>query len=634
MTYPVNSQIKPYQQQQPSMGYNNVPLQGVDGDKLKDNISNNDMVQRVKKSTTDKPWFIPALMLPIWAGFMAGMTKFNHACANEADGGKDLMGKVRKFGNKLGDNGVTNSKVMTKVGGWFSDAKRFVNAKIINKNRILSAMFNTPSKPENKMVLTVSGGTLTELAGDASSAFEEYEHIGKSLKDLGLNDDIIKGIKENSHAHIDDIINACRKAPPGEFVEITKIRQLWNMPLPKILHRKIYFSEIANKLEALKGLKSHVPATAMGKMLPKGMIRVLEGMTNGTAGGKLMMLMQAYIYANAIKATVEAPKGEKLKTFMENAIYDLGWYLMMPFGIGLMHKAGGLQYIGMSKEQVATYRKNVEAFNAKAKVGGFASRAEYVSELKSLKAELKGGVAGLSFKNSFKSFKAFKEGVKGMFMKPLKWAGRVVAVGLETPRGFVKAELAAKKGFGAGVQRFFRNFKFNMKNFAAYPMRFGLFMFVIAPFLGKLCAKGSHAIFGRPTKSVLDDEDKTKEKEAKTVVKEAEHLKPRAVQPVAASTVSTSSANQNLMDAYKSKPQTVGQPQASIPPQAVAQQQVTEPVAPQQPKEPPRKYVPSPVGVKIQPGSPEAGQPTDKVSEAFNKAEYAEKQAMEILGGH
>lgn len=50
-----------------------------------------------------------------------------------------------------------------------------------------------------------------------------------------------------------------------------------------------------------------------------------------------------------------------------------------------MHKAGGLQYIGMDKESVAAYRKNLEAFNAKAKAGEFATHAEWKTAKKNYK---------------------------------------------------------------------------------------------------------------------------------------------------------------------------------------------------------------------------------------------------------
>lgn len=597
MTYPISSQLKP--SQQPTMGYTNVPLQGgagLDGGTIKDSIGDTAVAQKVKK--TDNPAVLLALMLPIWAGLNRMMVKFNAACADRPDGGKNVLDKIGDFGDRIGQKGIFQSNTFTKMHGWATDLKTFVNTKIIDKSRVLSAMFRTPSKPTNSMVLTMSGGTTTELITDATQIFEEYERSGKPLSNLGLTKEKIAAIRKSPKDYVDEVIAACKevqKVEPNAFVNDTRIM---NIKMPKFLSRKVYFSEIVNKLEALKGFNNPKQATMLGKVLPKAVIRVLEGMTNGTAGGAIAIFMAAYIFADAVRLSIKAPLKEKVSTFMESMSSNLGWYLTMPLGIGLMHNVGGLQYIGMDKDKVESYRKSIESFNEKVKARGFASKAEYMKERNLLRHELKGDLTG----------------IKGFLARPLKWVGRVMTVGLETVRPFISKETTAGAKFGNAMGKF----KYGFKNAAGYPMRFLPFMLIIAPFLGNLAAKASNLIFGRPTKSILDKESDKKE-EAAPVVQPPVVNQPQ-VQPAP-------------QPAQQPAQPLVAPISQAAPVQAQAQAPAKEAPA-KDPTEPIRTYIPSSAGVKIQPGSVQSGQPNDKINSIFNKADYAEKQAMELLGGH
>ena len=96
-------------------------------------------------------------------------------------------------------------------------------------------------------------------------------------------------------------------------------------------------------------------------------------------------------------------------------------------------------------------------------------------------------------------------GVKNPIYRLLKKAARILTVGLEQKAVYMSKD--------AKNLNWLRKIGFQAKNIAGYPIRFIIPMLVLSPFIAKIATKGSDAIFGKPTKSVLD-EDKEPEKEA------------------------------------------------------------------------------------------------------------------------
>lgn len=617
--------MNPYPQQ--LKGAKAPQFQAVDGDTISQGITNNSVLKGIDDSEKNKnlAWI---LTLPIGGLLMWGMNKFNKACQGKYE--DSVLGKVTAWGEKIGKLPFFQSDFMKSIEKGYSKSKTFINEKIINKSKILSAMFHTPSVPTNKMVLTMSHSTSGEVASEVATKFGEFTNEGKDLekiKQLGFVKDgkadveAYEKVIKNSYENFDKIIDICHKQGVG--ASFTKERA-WKIPLTKKyvtdlipstkkhLCKEVHWSEFANKLEALKAAPRPCATTALGRALPKQMLRVIEGMTNGAAGGgKIGILMGAFFLADAVKSTVNAPKGEKGKTFAESNIYNLGWYLTMPLGIGLMHKAGGLQYIGMNKDEVAKYRKDLEAFNIKAKAGDFATHAEW----KTAKAELQ---------------KALK-GTSKWFHRPLKWAGRMLTVGLETVRPFK----STKGTFLSKTGNFFKNSKYTMKDWAGYPVRLGLFLFVISPFLAKFAAKASHVVFGRPTKSVLDDEkEKPKAEAPKMPVMPQASNNAQPPQPEAAPTAPPTSPpaqsqtapqqqGGNLINMYNNK-------SAQAPQQAAPEAQKE---APKEEQEPVRKYIPSAAGVQIQATNTPQNSNSAQVNNAFSKADRAEQEALKYLKG-
>ncbi len=278
----------------------------------------------------------------------------------------------------------------------------------------------------------------------------------------------------------------------------------------------------------------------------------------------------------------------------------------MPMAVQMMHKIGGLQYAGMDKKAVEAYREKLAAFNEKAMSGGFADKAEYKEARKALKAELNAGV-------------------KNPITKLFKKVGRIVSVGLEQIRPYDKkdiADIAAdgtktyRKGIGSKIKDLFRHPKFGMKQMAGYPMRIALGMFILLPFFSKLAVKGSHLLFGKPKKSLLD-EGKEPEKAPAEINPNTVQLPPQLQQQ----TMTTQQGSTNLLDKYKNSNavKTNGDTNTYVP--------SPEPFRPAgQANEPVRNYVPSPVGAQLA-----NNEDLSAADAAMKRAQAAEQLALQTL---
>lgn len=654
MSYPINTKINPYQQQQlqqqPQMGVNTPQLQNVNADSIKQGVnttvenSNNLVTQAAEK---ENPALLWGLTLPLWFGISKAMEKFNKACATRTDGKANLLDKVRDFGDKVG--GKFEGEKFKKIADFMSRAKEFVKTKIIAQSKILDAMFNNPAKPKFSMARMMSIGTPAEAANDGTQALSAYvkntdgSYNQQKLNKLGLTAEKLEKMCTDDYKYTDDIIKACKRMAPDEFVELATS----NNPSPalfmkkffrdkvfgrfgqkgidvytKIFGRRIYFSEIDNKLNVLKGAKGAPGKTALGRMLPKAFLRTMEGLTNGTAGGKLAIAMQAYFWADAIIASAKAKKGDKGKTFVESFINNVSYYLLMPLGIGIMYGLGGLKYIGMSKEQVEAFRTKLNDFNGRT----FASKEEYKTAKNELKTILKGETK-LAPKVEGAGKTAWKS-IKNVLYKPLKAAGRVITVGLEPIKPYLP-----KGNQTSTLERLGREMGFNLKRGIGFPLRFIGYMMVIAPPLVNLTVKAGHLIFGRPSKSILDKEEEPKEPTKPLIIPQQISQSQQPVQ-TSSSTI-MQPVQQNVQAQYQQTEAPVT-PQTSYvdygPNQNLVDmyKQASEKNIISNPQEPVRRYIPNDEAVKID-ASYQNNQ-DDKVSSAMSKADKAEQLANKYMG--
>lgn len=628
MSYPINQKVNPYSQ--PAMGVNANPLPGVDGDKIRQGINDSPVTKATKQ---DNPMLLLGTMVPAFGFVYWSMNKFSKACQDNYD--KTILGKIGNFGDKIGNSKLFKNAFvegLTKKTQWL---KNTLKDKVIPKSKILSAVFNTPSKPTHHMVLTMYNGITAEIGSSATQLFEKFTKNGEDLekvKSLGFTKtvegkvvadvDKYKDIVKNSHKYTDEIIKACETQGSNSFTAARagKIPLLKDKYITEILPftKKIFcpehkFSEFVNKMQAAKGLQNTAHTTAIGKTLPKQTLRIIEGLTNASTGGGLIgALMGSYIIADSIIKSIKAPKGEKGKTFSENMLYNLGFYLTMPFALRIMHGAGGLQYIGMSKEKVEEYRNKLEIHNEKAKAETFANKEEWKSSKTALKDALKGDTKILKTDSAGTRVLKF---AKNIIYKPLKWAGRVITVGLESIKPYTSKNASGMEK----ASQLFGKFKFKLKDIAGYPMRLGLFLFVIAPPLAKLFAKGSHLVFGKPTHSVLDEGKEDKEKEKQLQMQQPVQSPVMPMQPA---------KRTNLM--MDSEPKKMNLNQASYAPGGnlvdMYKKDNTNKTMVSKPQEPVRTYIPSPVGVVV-PEDPKEQNKDKKLNDMLGKADIAEKVA-------
>lgn len=450
----------------------------------------------------------------------------------------------------------------------------------------------------------------------------------KSFKEL---ESVLKNIQEN----MPRVLEASHNANKNMFVRIWGTNANAKGKASKHLFgREVYASETANKLagslgnvdlsknpqleKALKdtGLINKIPKSALGKFLAKYNNLVMEGATNRVAGGKFVAIMQAAYLADVIVKSMRQEGGsEKFKSFAERFTEMIAFFVCMPLAIQLMHKVGGLQYAGMTADQVKAYRTKLNAHNEKAMAGKFANKVDWKASKDALKTELNAGV-------------------KNPITKLFKRVGRIVSVGLEQIRPYDNKAIT-RVGWKQKVRDLFRHPKFGMKQMAGYPMRIILGMMIILPFLSKIAVKGSHMIFGKPKNSLLDEGKEKPPEEIQQpqqtqippqLQQQMQAQNPAQPQTVTQQTTTVTSSNQqqnghnqsNLLDKYKNNQQTTS---TTTTTQTVVNNE------PAKTQEPVRTYIPSPEGVKLN-----NAEDTSSADAALRRAELAEQKALETLG--
>lgn len=442
--------------------------------------------------------------------------------------------------------------------------------------------------------------------------FAEFELIKNNRPDY------LHRIMESAHNANKNMYSIAYEAKPT----------LWGRFKRFVFGRNVYGSEFANKMassignetltpemaKALKdtGLDKKIPKSALGKFIAKYNNIVLEGATNRVAGGKLIAIMQAWFLAEAIykSAKAEGGAGEKARTFAERLTELVAMFACIPPAIMLMHKVGGLQYAGMTKQQVEVYRQHLKDFNEKA-LAGTMSKAEWKAGKKALQKELKAGV-------------------KNPFTNLFKRIGRIVSVGLEQIRPY-QSKASTRKTVMEKIKDMFKSpghFKFGFKQMAGYPMRIILGMMVIMPFFSKLAIKCCHAIFGKPKNSVLDEDKESKDLQSEQQLQLPPQLQqnPQAMQqqtnPFSVPngtkpqrTYIPSAHGVQILQDGKSPTNLLTQYQNS-------QLQSDKKIAP----EPFRNYIPSPIGVQIN-----SGENITEADKAMRRADAAEQLALQTL---
>lgn len=699
----------------------NIPMQAINGqvlpvnidkEKIKEGVDNSYLANRVKASQDEQtnPLLYAGTGAAIWYGIAQGMDVFNRSCGKDYE--KTAFGKLGAWGDKIATawNKTALGKLFNGAGRKAKDLGHWMT----EKNSLAYSLANHSTNPEWHFAKTPGAGVHGFLAMDMQQVFDEYlkpisknsnkfswiggknvnpqrlEQYGLKQADIEAFKNTLKGktsaekalaiqkkelellgvnpsrlAKCNNLAALERLayakkvrklgfksvaeyntIKADILAHPDKVMEILEratkngdiVVPIWRKSggLGKIQNhlfgRQVSLKEYLNKYKAALGKGNK---TALGRFLPKALSWLLEGCTNRFAGGKIAVAMQAGIFADMLIHTFKAPKGEKGKTLAERFVNDFTYFMAMPLGIIAMHKVGGLKYAGMTTEQVKAYRAALKQFNEDVKSGLLSDKQTYKNRAKDLK-------------------KMLKADVKNPITKLFKKLGGLINIGNET-----KLARRSSAKWNLNLLRKSGNL---FRNLAGVPLRIAIPLAIVSPFLAKLTTKGAHAIFGKPTKSVLDEgkeEEQAQELQTQEQQKAMQEALLKAAQAQAAAKSQAPHVPQsqtNLINQYvnaqKNQPsntnsnlinQTItNAQQASITNRpnvknaadklpastALKRSYVPSPECgiPTEVKKP--KYIPSPESV-VSAGPAEDYSAAEM---ALSKADQAEKNVMETLG--
>lgn len=545
----IDNQVKKYQQniafqsqQQSSMSAPNIGTQYVNTASEADTFTSS---QPHEPNDNKKTLFV----IGSWLGLNKLMDVFNNNCTKD-DYSKTLMSKLGNFGDRV-TNKYKANPVVTSTKAVFSSAinraKNFIDSK-----PMLSAIFNTPTKPENSNVISFMETQQHADLKEAASTISGYlDDIPKSFKEAGATKAEIQALKAKYGTNIFGGIKNKTKAlqelqfnrigaPAGlidtldpkniaETLKNMKIKHLGLEPsnYEKVLSNPTKYSNIITEMcrrggknaKAIHGRYSFIPflgiftkrstnlsmsynklisgskhTSALGKSLAKLPKIIMRGLTFG--GGKLNSLLVALGIGTALYNATKAPKEQKVGTAVAGGVDAVSWILSMPLAIKIMHAVNGIQYTGLSKTEVGNFRKALKAFNKDVKAGKFTTEAAYNTALDAV--------------NKLKEVKA----PQGKFTKVMKKIGSLLSVALENPAPFKEAT-AGLTG-SAKTSAVFRNIKRMLpnigKNCIGYPLRFALYMVAFTPIVDKLISSVTSAIFGHPY-----EPEEEAQKEAKNI---------------------------------------------------------------------------------------------------------------------
>lgn len=439
-----------------------------------------------------------------WAGFIGLCSLLNKNFRKE-DYNKTMLGKIGAFGDKVsgGLDKIGVGKVTKTLGK--------------GKNKVLEKLpfLTTPTKTVNSMAKSQAYGMVGYQTSDILTMISENLNFDDNLVKLfGENNkkefaEKLARLKDNplDSNHLKEIDDIITKLKSDELKNYTFISKKSKNSISKVVHkvfgRDVTGSEMANKTIGAIGDKLSINTgakTTLGKKLTSGFTKFIEGTTNGYAGGKVMIVIQALVFAGAIEAAIKAPKGEKWSAFANKVSEDFGAFLLLPMQLKLLNGASSIKYMGTGKNiaaqksAISQYRKQIADINKKllesANGACKYTRTQYLADKEIAKKLLKGD--------------------SKWYHKPFRAIGKVLTVGLDNIKPYT-ADLSA----GGKTLAKFGDW---LKRFGGGAGRFAIAMFVISPFLNKIVSKVSSTLFGKTTEMKNEE---AKEKAEKLAKKEA-----------------------------------------------------------------------------------------------------------------
>ena len=560
--------------------YPNNPQINAGAKKIEDNT----LLKQAQKTQDN-----PAVLIGGTLGFGIPLLWASSVLNKQLRGNYDdtFFGKIEQFGDRLG-----SKPALKATGTKLADFNEWFKNNVVNKSEILRSIWTKPSVG-GSMAQGQATGTMGHLATSARELMEAYDKAHGTT----VFKDILEKTAKDSHKYTKEIFEAL-KAHPETHAEFFNTSKTW-VPMPKFLQKGGTLGEIYNKMRLTQNYKNIT--NSLGKKLSGGTFRALEALSNGMAGGKVAVALQAFFLAQSLKEGLDAPKGDRFKTFAESMASFMAMMLTMGLQLRVFIKAAGLKNIGMSPENYKKYHETIEKLNAAGKAG---DEAAY----NALKAEL----------NNIKSGK-----VK-FWQKPFKWVGNLLSWGriketirpLKTANPFKNA--LKMTGYGAKIG-------------AGYVGRFAFIATVVMSLFTDTAVKISHKIFGKPQKSILDKEEEQKTDEQQNAQQLEDLKKEIEAEMAARQNVQTTQQAQNIN--YK-KGDLLTKMQQPKPAQAIASQSLAaQSVAKTNNTELPelkRTYIPSPILGPEAEVSP-AESRTARIDAVLRQADLAEAQAQRFF---
>lgn len=658
----IDNQVNKYQQNiQPTYGYQVKPQVVAQGTQTVDTTPQADTFENTKDDGHKKL----LIMLATWLGLNKTTDLFNSACTNDKYE-KTIVGRLGNLGDRIANKSGKNKHMIalnTQYNAFKTAIKNYINSK-----PMLSAMFNTPTKPENSFV---KGFMETQRAADLSEATKTLngyiDEMPKTLKEAGATKAEIQALKAKYGTNIFGKIKNVKQAiqelqfnrigaapnfidtlPKDKIAETLKEMKIKHLGLDPDTYKSVlekpekHFELIreackrgGKSAKAFFGRYSLIPglgfitkrstnlsmsynklsaevkhSTKLGKALAKSSKLFMRGLTFG--GGKLGSLMVAFGLGTALYNATKAPKKQKVGTAVAGGVEAVSWVVSMPLAVTLMHGVNGLANTGLSKMQVAKYRVALREFNKKVDAGLLKNKTAYCRELVKL--------------NRLKKVTA----PQGKFTKIMTKIGHILSVGLENPKPFKEA--TAGLASGAKMSAIGRNIKRMLpylgKNAAAYPLRFALYMLAFSPLVDKVISSATSAIFGKPYEP--EEEENKDEKVANQPQQQvpAQNIPQQQTQTTPTKNVKSwdidSLPDENLIKQAVQGKQVMEAPRY-IPDEKCAIEGITSPYDTVE-----REYIPSETAAPVIQSNI-----NDKniVDAAIQKADKAEAKALDALNG-
>ncbi len=408
--------------------------------------------------------------------------------AMESQGKKGLFNIVASVGDKISKIFKLDKLINPQNSGKFAN---FV------KNNRFTKYFTDAYKAVPKSSLARTQTLVEKYAGSAAGEIKKLKDVipdlskyfnSETLSHFGLAEAQSGAKTVFSREMADDLAKGI-----GKLVEENK---------DKISGSKLL--GIKNKINASNMRTGN---TALGQFFAKGTLKTKDLITYG--GDLLGLYFAASAFSQAHKASKEAPKGEKLSTFMHVLSEQyIGLLLLQPC-TSLLYKIGGNKYRGMTpeaREALKELVKNTNANTALTKEGLQIAKMQRNLLVKGVDKDKVAELAGKGLSEAKNLAKSLKhEGAKLKFWeRPLKFMGKVLDTGLD--------KMKITKFINIGKLKI-KLPKVTLGGFLGGFARLMIIMMVLQPILQKPVTKLFHKIFGEP-KAYLEKQKKNEKKSA------------------------------------------------------------------------------------------------------------------------